>query len=82
MTKKELYDRDYRDICYFVKHVKDVKLRIDILKQLGYRIGADVALKNSKIMDVTIGKRNEKRIQISSVESKYPLVACVILEYR
>ena len=80
MTKKELYERDYRDIHYFVKHVKNIKLRVDILKQLGYKIGVDVALKDSVEMKIIIGKKNEKRIQIVPKIPKYPIVACVILD--
>ena len=80
MTKNELYQRDYRDICYFIDHVKNIELRISILKQLGYRIGVNIATKDSAEKKVTIGKRKEKRIQIGSNISKLPLVPCVILE--
>ena len=80
MSKEELYKRDYRDISYFVKHVKDINLRVDILRQLGYKLGVDVAKKDSSEMTVIIGKKNEKRIQITPMEEKYPLVMCVILE--
>lgn len=80
MNKEELYKRDYRDISYFVKHVKDTNLRVDILRQLGYKLGVDVAKKDSSEMTVIIGKKNEKRIQITPIEGKYPLVMCVILE--
>ena len=80
MTKKELYERDYRDICYFVDHVKDLKLRMSILKQLGYTLGVDVANKESYVKKVIIGKRKEKRIQVMSKDPKTPLVICVVLE--
>ena len=80
MTSKELYERDYRDICYFIKHVKNTKLRIDILKKMGYKIGVDVATSNSALRNVVIGKRKEKRIQITAKTPLSPLVACVILE--
>ena len=63
MTKKELFQRDYRDICYFIDHVKDIKLRISILKELGYKIGVNIVDKNSEIKKITIGKRKEKRIE-------------------
>ena len=41
--------RDYRDICYFVDHVKDVKLRIDLIKSLGYNIGVNIVNDSGKI---------------------------------
>ena len=80
MTKQELYERDYRDICYFIKHVKDIELRIDILKQLGYKMGVDVVTKDSAEMKVIVGKRNEKRIQVTPVQPKFPLVVTAILK--
>lgn len=80
MTKKELYERDYRDICYFVDHVKDLKLRMSILKQLGYTLGVNVANKESHVKKVIIGKRKEKRIQVMPKDPKTPLVICVVLE--
>jgi len=80
MTKKELFQRDYRDICYFIDHVKNIKLRISILEQLGYKIGVNIVNKDSAEKKITIGKRKEKRIQISPNIPKSPLVPCVVLE--
>ena len=74
------YSRDYRDIGYFVKHVKNLELRISLLQELGYRIGLNVVKSGDKVMDVTIGKRGEKRIQITPQLTKTPVAKCVILE--
>ena len=74
------FSRDYRDIGYFVKHVKDIDLRISLLQELGYRIGLNVVKKGDKEMDVVIGKRGEKRIQVTPQLSKTPVAKCVILE--
>ncbi len=80
MSSKNNFARDYRDIGYFVKHVKDLDLREDLLKSLGYRIGLNVVTKSSKVMDVTIGKRKETRIQITPQLGRTPVAKCVILE--
>jgi len=74
------FSRDYRDIGYFVKHVRDLKLRESLLKELGYRIGLNIVTKNDKEMTVTIGKRGERRIQITPQLSKSPVAKCVIIE--
>ena len=81
MTKKKKdYSLDIRDISYFVDHVKNIKLRIDIIKRLGYNIGFNVATKDCKEKDVITGKRNELRMQIVPRDIKSPLVTCAIIE--
>lgn len=81
MTKKKKdYSLDIRDISYFVDHVKDIKLRLDIIKNLGYKIGVNVATKGCKEKDVMIGKKNELRIQLTPIDKKIPLVTCAIIE--
>ena len=62
--------RDIRDINYFIDHVKE----------LGYKIGVNVATKDCCEKDITIGKRKETRIQIAPKEKHSPLVACAIIE--
>ena len=74
------FSRDYRDIGYFVKHVKDLELRESLLKELGYRIGLNVLKKGDTEMTVTIGRRGERRIQITPQLSKTPVAKCVIIE--
>ena len=74
------FSRDYRDICYFVKHVKDIDLRISLLQELGYRIGLNVIRKGDKEMDIIIGKRGERRIQVTPQLTKLPVAKCVIIE--
>jgi hypothetical protein len=78
--KSSRFSRDYRDIGYFVKHVKNLDLRISLLRELGYRIGLNVVKKGDKVMDVTIGKRGERRIQVTPQLTKTPVAKCVILE--
>ena len=78
--KSTSFSRDYRDICYFVKHVKNIDLRISLLQELGYRIGLNVVRKGDKEMDIIIGKRGERRIQVTPQLSKTPIAKCVIIE--
>jgi hypothetical protein len=78
MTKKELFDRDYRDICYFIDHVKNLELRLSILKYLGYQIGINVVTDNSKEKDIIIRKKKEKRIQITPKFNYAPVAQCVV----
>ena len=79
MTANKNFARDLRDVGYFVKHVKNLELRISLLQELGYRIGLNVVTKDSKEMDVTIGKRKEIRIQVTPQLGKTPVAKCVIL---
>ena len=72
--------RDYRDICYFVDHVRDIKLRVDLIKSLGYKIGVNIVKEGDTEKSITIGKRNEMRIQIAPVVKTSPLVQCAIVE--
>ena len=71
---------DYRDICYFVDHVRDGKLRVDLIKSLGYKIGVNIVKEGDIEKSITIGKRNEMRIQIAPVVKSSPLVQCAIVE--
>lgn len=80
MRKKKDNSLDIRDICYFVDHVRDIKLRSDIIKNLGYKIGVNVATKDCKEKDITRGKRNEIRVQIAPRDKKSPLVLCAVIE--
>lgn len=74
------YAKDYRDICYFVKHVRDIKLRIDLIRSLGYKIGVNVVKKGiDEEATITIGKRKEYRIQITPTTTKSPLAVCAIV---
>ena len=79
-SKNEKFKRDYRDICYFVDHVKDVDFRISLIKSLGYKIGVNIVNKDSIEKAVTIGKRKEYRIQIAPALKRSPLVQCAIVE--
>lgn len=79
--KIKTFDRDYRDICYFIDHVKDIDFRISLIRSLGYKIGVNIVRsKNDKEKLITIGKRNEYRIQIAPVLKNSPLVQCAIVE--
>lgn len=78
--KKRDTSRDYRDICYFVDHVRDIKLRVDLIKSLGYKIGVNIVKEGDTEKSITIGKRNEMRIQIVPVVKTSPLVQCAIVE--
>ena len=82
MKKNKNYSIDYRDICYFITHVKDLKLRVSLIESLGYRIGVDVATSTSHEGQITIGKRKEVRVQITPKQVNNPLVKCAIIEYK
>lgn len=77
---KKAINRDYRDICYFVDHVSDIKLRIDLIKSLGYKIGVNIVKEGDVEKTITVGKRKELRIQIAPVDKRSPLVTCAIVE--
>lgn len=79
--KDKKFARDYRDICYFIKHVKDIKLRIDLIQSLGYRIGVNVVRKGiDDEKSIIIGKRKEYRIQITPTTKDSPIAFCAIVE--
>lgn len=81
MSKKDKFQRDYRDICYFIDHVRDIDFRISLIKSLGYKIGVNIVKEgNNKEKSITIGKRKEYRIQIAPVLPRSPLVQCAIVE--
>ena len=80
--KNNNFKRDYRDICYFSDHVKDIDFRISLIRSLGYKIGVNIVRnrEEDKEKTITIGKRNEYRIQIAPVLPRSPLVQCAIVE--
>ena len=79
--KNNNFKRDYRDICYFIDHVKDIDFRISLIRSLGYKIGVNIVRGDEdKEKVITVGKRNEYRIQIAPVLSHSPLVQCAIVE--
>ena len=77
---KKAINRDYRDICYFVDHVRDIKLRIDLIRSLGYKIGVNIVREGDVEKTITVGKRKELRIQIAPVDKRSLLVTCAIVE--
>ena len=80
MVKNKNYSIDYRDICYFIKHVKNLKLRVSLIESLDYKIGFDVVTSTSHEGQITIGKRKDVRVQITPQERNNPLVKCAIIE--
>jgi hypothetical protein len=58
--------------------MKNIELRISILKYLGYQIGINVVGKDAREKDVTTGKRKEKRIQITPKYDYAPVAQCVV----
>jgi hypothetical protein len=81
LSKKEKFQRDYRDICYFVDHVRNIDFRISLIRSLGYKIGVNIVTsKNDKEKSITIGKRKEYRIQIAPVLPRSQIVQCAIVE--
>lgn len=81
MSKKvKDISRDIRDINYFIDHVKEIDFRISLIKELGYKVGVNVATKDCREKDITIGKRKETRIQIAPKDKHIPLAICAIIE--
>lgn len=80
--KGKNYSVDFMDINWVIDHVKDIKPRIDILKELGYRVGYNLYVNKNKnaLKSMIIGKRGELRIQVSEKIPGLPLVYCVMLE--
>lgn len=80
--KGKNYSVDFMDINWVIDHVQDIKPRIDILKELGYRVGYNLYVNKNKsvLKSMIIGKRGELRIQVSEKIPGLPLVYCVMLE--
>jgi hypothetical protein len=79
--KNNNFKRDYRDICYFIDHVRDIDFRISLIRSLGYKIGVNIVKEGfDKEKTITLGKRKEYRIQIAPVLPRSPLVQCAIVE--
>jgi len=79
--KNDSFKRDYRDICYFIDHVRDLDLRTDLIKSLGYKIGVNIVRDGiDKEKSITIGKRREYRIQITPTLKGTPLAKCAVIE--
>lgn len=80
--KGKNYSADFMDINWVIDHVKDIKPRIDILKELGYRIGYNLYVNKNKnaLKSIIIGKRGELRIQVSEKIPGLPFAYCVMLE--
>jgi hypothetical protein len=79
-VKKFKSSQDYIDICYMIDHVREWKPRLDCLQKLGYRLGINILNnKEYNVKTLTIGKRNEIRMQVTPKDKKN-LAACVIIE--
>lgn len=81
MTHQEAKESiDYRDICYFIKHVRNLDLRISVINSLGYNIGVNVAKEGDEEGSFFIGMKGEARVQLEPRNKKFPLVRCAIIE--
>lgn len=80
MDKLQAYQRDIRDIFYFIDHIHNEDALCDVIEKLGYKIGVNVITKSSVKKNITIGKRQELRIQLTDTHPTFPLVACAIIE--
>ena len=79
-VKKFKSSQDYIDICYMIDHVREWKPRLDCLQKLGYRLGINILNnKEYNVKTLTIGKRNEIRMQVTPKDKKN-LAACVKIE--
>lgn len=74
------HSQDYIDIGYMVTHVNDLNLRLSCLEDLGYRIGVNVVKIDSKVMDITIGKNKDIRIQVTPNIGKLNIAKCVVIK--
>lgn len=81
MTRQEVIESiDYRDINYFIKHVRHIDLRVSVINSLGYSIGVNVAKEGDKEGSFFIGMKGEARVQLEPRKEKFPLVRCAIIE--
>lgn len=71
---------DYRDICYFIEHVKNISFRKSLLEELGYRIGIEFPKTNNQLYNVYIGKKNDLRMFITDKFKDVNLAYSIILE--
>ena len=75
------YDRDFKDIEYFIDHVTNIDARLDVLKKLGYKIGLDIVNEKTDVVKrVLVGKKGELRIQVTPKDKRLPIAKCVILD--
>lgn len=75
-----MHKRDIRDIFYFIDHVNNEDALCSIIEELGYKIGVNIRTDNCKKKDISIGKRQELRVQLSDASPSFPLVNCAIIE--
>jgi hypothetical protein len=75
------YISDFVDINWVINHVKDLKARLSVLEQLGYRIGKDPYIDENTtyVKSAKVGKRGEIRIQVSRKLKHCSFVYCAIL---
>lgn len=60
---------DYRDICYFIKHVPYVSTRLDILRQLGYKVVPKKHINDPKYIISSVHLlKNKLWVQVSGKE--------------
>lgn len=71
---------DYRDIMYFVCHVKNLPFRFSLIEELGYSLGWNVTSRDSKEGSIVNGAQGELRVQIEPSQPKFPLVRCAIIQ--
>ena len=75
------YERDFKDIEYFIDHVDNIDARIDTIRLLGYKIGVDVVTKETDVVKkVIVGKKGELRVQIAPAMKGINLAKCAIIE--
>jgi hypothetical protein len=79
--KENNHNSDFMDINWVIDHVGNLKNRIEILEELGYKIAYNVYINKEKsfIKSIIVGKKGELRIQVSEKLKGLPLVYCVIL---
>ena len=71
---------DFRDICYFITHVKNIEYRKSLLQDLGYHVGIEITRDKQSEGNVYIGKKKDLRMFISNKFPHVNIAYSVILE--
>lgn len=80
MIEKFKHTQDYIDICYMIDHIKNIDIRISVLKELGYTIGLLISKENITVKNIIIDKQKNLRIQVTPKYRGLNMAHCVIIK--
>ena len=80
MIEKFKSSQDFIDISYMIDHVEDIKFRLSLLEELGYKLGASIVKTDLGVKHISIGKKNEIRMQVTPKYKNINIATCVVVE--